>query len=292
MALCVLLIATSAAAHGAVGFDFTWPLGVGNASDGGVATLRWSDDGADDTTFTLWVSRAAVPPLLETDLPPSGMEKISGTLTSLDTADAFAWDVSAVAPGCYQPFVLLEDLGVTYLRTAKGKVTVAGSGSAPPAIWLDHALEESTVTGGHFDIRVLVSDPEDSSTVTLKYGAGRRPSSLEVIADSLRAPDGGGAFTHRFDTSALPNGEYALLAEVSADGGRSCATYLPFTLYVINSADGGTDGGRGTDAGAPDGGGAGREKKTPTVPEVGCAVGWSSSFGLLALVLLARGRRR
>lgn len=298
--LAILLVllggASRADAHGlgiSPVFFFSSPQGPGNTPEQGVFELTWIDDETDvETSFELYARAEPIPPLVAFDLlAPAGAVKLTeNPIPMPDEANAFQWDTRALPPGCYQPFTLMSDADGTWNAIAHGKVVVSNGDNSGAGIWITNGLVEELPEDGRFEIKFRVHEPEDASRVTLKYGVTRRPQSLTTIVEDLPVPAGGGDFSHTFDFSQLPEGQYAIYAEVVSEDGSTCAAFWPQVVKVPSQPR------QPGDGGSPNAGGPVQPSPGPRdAPEVDCACsgggGGGGLFPVLAVLLVALRRR-
>jgi hypothetical protein len=293
--IALLLFASLARAH-ALAFDFVEPDGAGERTDGGFYTLTWLD-GPDPSGSTLVRFHATRPALLPWGMPDGGVtvDITSGAVAIADNANAYQWDATQVAAGCWQPWATMSDpIEGASTIPARGLVTVVNGANVPPSVWVTNPVGAAPTDAGIFSVTFFVDDPDDATLVTLEAqqstGAPRR------LATDLPFTSGGGAGSFPVDVAPLGGGVWFLHALVrNADGG-SCDAWWPGALYlsgvdagvdagVPDSGSGGGAGGSGGSGGAGGGGGDGQ-------PPGGCGCTSTGSFGLLALLAGFLSRRR
>jgi hypothetical protein len=267
LAAAALLIPLAARAH-AVSFDFITPSGTGNFPDGGFAVLSWQDgpDSTGSASFSLLASRAALN-IFDLPSPDAGVKITFTDITVNDPVNVFVWNSNGVPAGCYQPYANMHDPveGESY-RMAPGNITVYAKGdNVPPAVWIDTNPSEVPGSNGQMIVRYRVSDPDDSSRVTLRW-INTASKETGVIAADLPVPDGGGTGQFVFDVRCLAkNLSYYVTAQVVSADGRSCDAYWQSYFFQTGDYDGGPlpsrcdagSGGGGGGSGSDAGGGAG-----------------------------------
>ena len=269
-----MLLATAALGH-VVKFQFLVPDGTARSS-GGVAVVQWlaGPDPTGSAEFSLYAARDGIPPF--------GIPRYDATIdaTSRVPVDGIqAWDVGAIAPGCYQPFAEVDDQieGVTW-RPAPGMLSVTtDGGNVPPVLWV--STPANAPSDGGLLLSYRVDDPDDASKVSIEWVLPDGGSGL--VAAELTIPLGGASANQRVSAAQLPAGESCYLrVKVRSDDGRTCTAW--WSGRFTGAADAGLP-----DAGSesPDAG------QTPSRPQ-GC--GCSAASGWLALALTAGGfvRRR
>ncbi len=223
-----LLAAAPSLAH-EPDFTFVEPQGLGTVLEQGQVQLRW--EGSDlygKFGIGLYASRKAV----STYVPPDPAADLPITQTDLPFgggAPFYDWNLSGLAPGCYQAYAALRKEGETHYSPSPGKITVRTPEFVPSSVWITNSPDEELDERGRFLIRFQVDDPDSTTTVSLKYGDG---TSLWDIADGISFPPGGGEGTWEFDASNLENRYYELYARVEAEGEPSCEALWTEALWV------------------------------------------------------------
>ncbi|MBX7101792.1 MAG: hypothetical protein K1X89_29020, partial [Myxococcaceae bacterium] len=230
----VVLWAGNALAH-VVPFDFVAPSGVGQATQGGKTTLQWVDgmDPQGLAAFQLFASRGGLPP----DAPPARDLTLSDAgLPVNEPSNVFEWVTSGLAPGCAQPFAVMQDTieGET-VRPSRGvlRIRPEDGGNEPPALWVVTPPDEPPAADGTLQVRVKVVDPDDVGAVTLSWTRGDAGG---FLAGPLPVPDGGGLLSYPLRRGELPPGAAFLRAEVVGFDGQRCAVWWPGVLQGPDDA--------------------------------------------------------
>ena len=262
------LLAFTAQAH-VVRFQFLVPDQIAR-SDGGAAVLQWlaGPDPTGAAEFSLYAARDAIPPFgtprFDATIDANSRPPVDGIL---------AWDVSALSPGCYQPFAQVDDQteGTTW-RPAEGIIAVGPNdgGHVPPALWVLSSASQPVSPDGGLSLRVRIDDPDDASSVSVHWVHSDGGSGL--IGAPLRVVKGGATVSVGVSPSAVPPGEGSYLRlDVQSDDGQTCSAWWGGRLVPVVSSS--------ADAGAAD---AGSAKTQP----VGCGCGARGPGGLALLTLL------
>ena len=281
-----VLWALPALAH-VVPFDFVAPSGVGQATQGGKTTLQWVDgmDPQGLAAFQLFAARNGLPP----DGPPARDVTISDAgLPVNEPSNVFEWNAAGVAPGCAQPFAVMQDAieGET-VRPSRGVLRIRpdDGGNEPPALWVVTPPDELPSVDGTLQVRVKVVDPDDVGTLTLWWTRGDAGG---LLAGPLPVPDGGGLLSYPLRRAQLPPGTTYLRAEVVGFDGQRCAVWWPGVLEGPEDA-GAPDAGT-VDAGTPDAG-TSDAGMTPSPAPRGCGCQGAPGAVLLAALAALRARR-
>lgn len=265
-------------------FDFVTPSGVGTKTDGGFTVIQWVDgpDPNDLAKLTVYAARDGIAPFqpgrLDAQFGPMG-------IPLSDPLNLVVWDARAVPPGCYQPFaVMVDQIEGTTLRLSTGLVTVVPTdgGNVPPALWVLNQPSEAPTDAGMFGVRIKVDDPDDVSTIAIRWSNGADAGGTVVAG--LPVPDGGGTLTYAINPRFLPPAQaYYLNVEVTAFDGQRCNVWWSGYLRgVLPPPDAGSPdagpGDAGEDGGPPSDGGP----PGPMPRGCGCSAGGAEA-GLLAL---------
>lgn len=288
-ALAFALLGSAAHAH-FFAFDFVTPSGVGSRTDGGFTVVQWVD-GPDPTglaELTFYASRNGFSPFVAA---PKDVQFGPPVIPMSDPSNVLVWDARALAPGCYQPFVVVSDQieGIS-VRPSAGLVTVdpLDGGNAPPAIWvLNPEFERPPSDGGAFGLRLKVEDRDDVGSLAIRWASGADAGG--TLVSGLPTADGGGTLTYSIDTRSLPPATaYYLQVEVQGFDGQRCAVWWPGYLPGNPAKEAGVPDAGATDAGAPDAG----VHVTPPPRGCGCSFGGAPMLGIVAVIGGRFGRRR
>lgn len=303
LAALVLFVTSHAEAHGGaeVATNFLDPATHDVVVDDRV-TITWTDfdtNGDSGPAYQFFFFTKDQPPPWPIWAQPTFLEgeAIVGDIPLVDPTNAITWNTSTVAAGAYWVWSMVEDADIvnpaSTIRFTPFPVSVAHPGDpVHPSIVITGPTNAFEIADREYVIEWSAFDPDGTGRVTLSAGTSTDGADLDVLATDLSAADG----RYTWDTSALPEGDYLIRAELEDARGFDFTAFAPNLLLVAHAPVIARDAGVPTDAGTRDAGPTLTATPTPETPE-GCQCTGRprdrpvSLLGLAALVLLALSRR-
>lgn len=285
--LALLLLPSSALAHGTPPIRFATPVGpAATVTRGEPYVVSWTDPDLYPDDLIELRARPTPPPPYISFWPTDRIEgePVAPQVTMEDPGNAITLDTSALAPGPWFFWFAVRDAGGDKYVAPAGVLTVLEPGVDPaPTIWLHEPASSTGATGERFDV-VWSTWPEEGVTVELSTSVDDlEGEALRPIAQGL---PGGAQVRHTIDLRCVPDGAIGVRAIVTDAEGRTGAAWA--TGRVSFRRPPGTP--LPADCPQPT---APTPAPTPDGQESGCdaAGGTANLPALLPLILLRRRRR-